>query len=451
MDEYLKKIVELFQPRKSVALEDQQDPYPRFQNDVDYFKSNQFIEDLFYPPEKFVKKQIDVTNSDKKTNVDKQNEIVGKLGINKSITDKNITIDPTSGNPVMTDSPNLMAEVDRRVDWDNEYKKAAEEVEKRKQKWVDSQLIASGVNDLTRALTGVDKRYFTEFKIPDMAKDVAEAPLDILKQRDKGILDKTVIEDVVSSNDPNSEESTFARNMYADFFEASGMKSVADQIRKSKFTAKQLEDKFSKFNISNILSQKLASDSKKELKQLTDSMKQDQKKEKEMFSMESKLRADASKEIQKTAMTYEHLEKFKASMAAIKDAIQRGDTTSALDASGVLFQAVRDLQGDNSVVRKSDYDTIIGGLGPINKLKMEFNAALGKGYITPNIYNNLVNAYKSFQKAAKTGAKNVFKPHFTRAQKYGIDPKNIFPEHINKLMQEPTVKKLPDGTYEIEE
>ena len=226
--------------------------------------------------------------------------------------------------------------------------------------------------------------------------------------------------------DPNSEASKAAREMYASVLEATFGREMADRVRSSKASQKQLEERFGKYNLANKEAIMDAARARREQAEILRGQKAEQREsrdEEKLIRIRKNLRDELSKadkdtDLINTLTNYKNL----------KTALDTGNFTGVDDIKA-LYAMIKAID-PGSVVREAEVDLMQMSNSQINRIINSpkrffqgdiFNDAYRKQLVSK--LGNLVDSRIEAFKMKSAGALN-------EAKELGIDPKLLLSQEL---------------------
>lgn len=249
---------------------------------------------------------------------------------------------------------------------------------------------------------------FADTELKDQDKFVGRlSNEEKLKQQNKEFMDEQAL------RNPNSAASVQAR----DIARKVGLKITDDT------TAMQLQK--AGLNLSNLLTQKMSIDARKEQAALQREMLALQKEEKKgQKELENKMKAQKSVDAMVSQLgkskALEGYQATKAAQAALDNAIAKGDKTSV---GSAFMMYAKIAQGDNSVVRESDMKNLAGSYNYTSPSEMiaKLSAKAAGGTFTSQELQQMREVANLVERVKAGQVQQIINPIKTRIENYGLN------------------------------
>ncbi|MDW8345654.1 MAG: hypothetical protein RML94_01760 [Bacteroidia bacterium] len=348
----------------------------------------------------------------------------------------------------------------------NAYEKAAEEYERRLHELAKKEAMLNISKGIAGAFGQVNPASLSFLQISDIEKNIAELPLKKLSIADKGREVRLELQEKQEKSDPNSEMSKIYRDNFTELADKVGLNALANSLKNSKLSASQIEDMVGQLNLQNLFTTKLAADSRLEslmLKMAGQQEKEQQKADKEKIRMEENLRKSINnrQDLSLSREVVKQARSLQMSVDEIVDDLQAGRKVDVYGKSAAaLFEAMKIIQQDKSVVREGEYKNILGAFGTLENFERQIRQDLLKqGALTPNMIRALNELSKLYRKKHEQFIYEKIKPDFYKTEKHGLDKDVIFDQDLQeiynkrRMMEELKNKKIEfkDGKFIVKE
>jgi hypothetical protein len=248
-------------------------------------------------------------------------------------------------------------------------------------------------------------------------------------------------------SDPNSEASKAAREMYASVLEATFGKQMADKVRNSNASQRELEERFGKYSLANKEAIMDAVRARREQAEILRSQKDEQRearKEEKMFGQAAKLRAEiakANKDTNFTTTANNYLD--------LKQRFESGKFTGVDDVKAI-YALIKALD-PGSVVRESEVGLIIGAESLLGRA-FNFPRRITKGDLASEGFRKkLIDAVRNLYETRKREFEDQIAPVVEETRVSGIDPKRILYPSIRLNEQVPLFDESSTSSLEADE
>jgi hypothetical protein len=227
-------------------------------------------------------------------------------------------------------------------------------------------------------------------------------------------------------SDPNSEASKAAREMYASVLEATFGKEMADRVRNSNASQRELEERFGKYSLANKEAIMDAARARKEQAEILRGQKAEQResqKEEKLIRIRKNLRdelfkADKDTDLINTLTNYKSLKK----------ALETGNFTGVDDIKA-LYAMIKAID-PGSVVREAEVDLMQMSNSQLNKImnspRRFFQGDIFSDSYRKQLVNKLGNLVDSRIEAFKMKSAGTL----NEAKELGIDPKLLLSQEL---------------------